>query len=327
MGSGKNYIAKAQGTNPYENLAFESLIAGSLGPDDAALFLWQNEKTVVVGVNQNVWAECRCEQLLKDGGKTARRSSGGGAVYHDTGNLNFTFAMSPARFDLEKQQGVVCSALSSLGANARPSGRNDITVGGRKVSGCAFKHTRGCSLQHGTLMVDVDLDALEGYLSPPAEKMQAKGVASVRSRVANLKDIASGITVDALADALESGFKEAFGETVPLTLSDLDAAEYARLVDMYSSWDWIYGESPRFDVQLVHRFDWGGVELRLQVDDGVIQHARLYTDSMDDSLSGVVEKALTGCRYGLRMAETLFLLHSNSEQVESLAVFLNKSLG
>ena len=144
--------------DPHRNLALETALMDAIQPGDMCLYLWQNQHTVVIGRNQNAWKECRCELLHEEGGTLARRPSGGGAVYHDLGNLNFTFAASPERYDLNKQLGMILDALAIAGIRAEFTGRNDITIDGRKFSGNAFKHSKNCSLQHGTLLVSADME-------------------------------------------------------------------------------------------------------------------------------------------------------------------------
>ncbi len=173
-------------TNPHRNLAREeALLLGFDGgaSADAVLYLWQNASTVVIGRNQNAWRECRTQQLEADGGTLARRTTGGGAVFHDLGNLNFSFLMPRAAYDLHRQLGVVQAAVRAFGIECEFSGRNDLLAGGRKFSGNAFRFTKDGALHHGTLMVKVDPERMAKYLQVSKEKLEAKGVKSVPSRV------------------------------------------------------------------------------------------------------------------------------------------------
>ena len=166
-------------TDPYRNLAAEKLLTRDVREGECILFLWQNRRTVVIGRNQNAWEECRVRQLEEDGGHLARRLSGGGAVYHDLGNLNFTFAVRKNDYDPEKQSDVIRRAAEKLGIAAERTGRNDLEAGGRKFSGSAYYETRGRCFHHGTVMMDVDTDALAAYLTvsgstcPPATSRKA----------------------------------------------------------------------------------------------------------------------------------------------------------
>ena len=169
--------------DPHFNLAVEKHLLDRVAPGECILYLWQNQNTVVIGRNQNAWAECRTTLLESEGGKLARRLSGGGAVFHDVGNLNFTFLVRDEDYDVDRQLSVIQAACALAGIATEKSGRNDVLAEGRKFSGNAFYHHAGHAYHHGTLMVDVDKDKLGRYLSPPKAKLEAKGVASVRSRV------------------------------------------------------------------------------------------------------------------------------------------------
>ena len=159
-------VCRSGGTDPYENLALEEALLSRVGEGELILYLWQNARTVVIGRNQNPWKECRTALLAKEGGHLARRLSGGGAVFHDLGNLNFTFLMSAEDYDLPRQLTVIERACQSLGIPAQRSGRNDLLAEGRKFSGNAFYKHNGKAYHHGTLMVDVDLEKVQRYLSP-----------------------------------------------------------------------------------------------------------------------------------------------------------------
>ena len=203
---------ESRSTDPYTNLAIEACLMGSARSGEPVLYLWQNERTVVIGRNQCASAECDVERLEREGGHLARRRSGGGAVYHDLGNLCFTFVTTPEEYDQAAQTGVILDAVRALGIDAERTGRNDLVVGdGRKFSGHAYQHTGVASCHHGTIMVAVDVDALGRYLTVSPEKLRAKGVRSVRSRVTNLRALDPGITVEDLKDALRSAFATAWG--------------------------------------------------------------------------------------------------------------------
>ena len=182
------YTCMGTGFNPYENLALEEMLLTHVPKESCILYLWQNQKTVVIGKNQNAWKECRFQELEADGGHLARRLSGGGAVFHDLGNLNFTFLIPSSDYDLSKQMSVILEAVRSLGIDAQKSGRNDVTVDGKKFSGNAFCQKGGNSYHHGTLMLRVDTQKVARYLNVSEKKLRSKGVSSVTSRVCNLCD-------------------------------------------------------------------------------------------------------------------------------------------
>ncbi|MBQ6146016.1 MAG: lipoate--protein ligase [Clostridia bacterium] len=282
--------------DPYLNLATEQHLLETVESGCCLLYLWQNQNTVVVGKNQNPWAECRVSLLESEGGHLARRLSGGGAVFHDLGNLNFTFLVATADYDLAKQQRVLLEACQSFGIPAELSGRNDLTADGRKFSGNAFYHNGPRSYHHGTLLVDVDGAKLQRYLTPSKAKLEAKGVPSVRSRVVNLKELCPTLTINDLKQALVAAFEEVYGlKSAPWTLADPDRVTELR--EQYAGWAWRYGQRLPFTCRAEGRFAWGGVEVQLCIDEGVIRQAAVYSDDMDFAFPPALEQALTGCAF------------------------------
>lgn len=294
----KLYTYRAQDTNPYENLATEQYLLEHVPQGACILYLWQNRHTVVIGRNQNAWQECRTARLEADGGFLARRLSGGGAVFHDLGNLNFTFLVNKEDYSVKKQLSVIVEACRTLGIPAERSGRNDVLTGGRKFSGNAFYEHEGRCYHHGTLLVDVDMENMGRYLSPSTAKLQAKGVASVRSRVVNLRELVPGLTIDGLAAAMTAAFGKVYGGKVePLAPDALDRAEVEVLTAHYASWEWRYGRKIPCTLTCAQRFPWGEVSLQLQVEEGIVQQAAVYSDAMDWTLAPALERALTGRRF------------------------------
>ena len=284
--------------DPYENLALEEYLLRHCEKGACILYLWQNARTVVIGRNQNPWKECRLRELKKDGGKVARRLSGGGAVYHDTGNLNFTFIAHRDDYNVPLQLNVILKAVKSLGINAVKSGRNDILAGGSKFSGNAFYKTHDNCCHHGTLMVDVDTRVLARYLNVSEEKLRAKGVPSVKSRVINLSSLSGNANVSSLKNALKAAFEEVY--SLPLEETDAESAdkgELEELRDKYSSWDWIYGENPDFEKELSYRFDWGGIDMHIMTERGRIEDVAVFSDCLDPDVIPVIPDILKGLRY------------------------------
>ena len=294
----KIFIYHAQGFDPHENLAAEKVLMDALQPGEAMLYLWQNLNTVVIGKNQNAWLECRTSLLSDEGGKLARRLSGGGAVFHDLGNLNFTFLMCKEDYDLDKQVNVIQRACALAGIRAEKSGRNDLLAEGRKFSGNAFYQDKVHAYHHGTLMVDVDKEKLGRYLSPPQAKLQAKGVASVRSRVVNLKELAPTLTIATMGAYMEQAFQEVYGMTAePFTLTEAMEEDIRKLKERYSSWDYLYGAPLAFTFSCEEKFQWGYVGLQLDAKGGIINDVDINTDAMDWTLAEAIAKALKGCRF------------------------------
>lgn len=285
--------------DPYENLALEELLFETQGAG-ATFYLWQNERTVVIGRNQNAWRECRTELLVSEGGKLARRSSGGGAVFHDLGNLNFTFLMPKEEYNLARQLSVIQKAAVKFGIDTMFTGRNDLvlTATGEKFSGNAFRFSNGVALHHGTILISADLTRLGRYLAPSQIKLEAKGVTSVVSRVTNLGLHHPGLTVAAMKQALTEAFEAEYGGFQPIEPESIDRAALNRKRSAYASWDWIYGGMPAFNASFEHRFNFGCIELLFQVQNGIVTSAVCYTDAMDATLAQRIETILQGCVYG-----------------------------
>lgn len=275
-------IFESASHDPWQNLAIEEFLLDRVKPGSMTLYLWQNERTVVIGRNQNAWRECRTDLLEKEGGRLARRLSGGGAVYHDLGNCNFTFLAKPKSYDFERQVKVLIATFRFLGIEAGFGGRNDITVEGRKVSGNAFYRGKSGRFHHGTILVSVDMEKMARYLSPSTAKLASKGVASVRSRVANLSEIKPGIGVGEIKEALMRVFQEEFGAAEILDAASISAdKKVAVLREKYAGRPWVYGKSPDFDVLLEQRFDWGEVQIGLTVKGGYVAEGRVFSDAMN----------------------------------------------
>jgi lipoate-protein ligase A len=196
--------------NPWYNLALEEYLFNNLKKNEIILYLWQNEQTVVIGRDQNAWKECNCKLFEAKAGKLARRSSGGGAVYHDLGNLNFTFIMDKNLFDIHTQLEVILKALKSKNIEAEFSGRNVLIVKGKKFSGNAYYYGEKASYHHGTVMVNTDFEKMIKYLQVSAEKIKSKGIESVKARVINLKELNSELSIENIQQELEKQFKKIY---------------------------------------------------------------------------------------------------------------------
>jgi lipoate-protein ligase A len=285
-------------TNPYRNLALEEYLLRHVGVGECILYLWQNRHTVVIGINQNVWKECHVRKLEDDGGFLVRRMSGGGAVFHDLGNLNFTFLVREEDYDVGRQLDVIVKAVDKLGVKAGKSGRNDILADGKKFSGNAFLNSHGHCYHHGTLLVDVDMANLSRYLNVSHAKLQSKGVDSVRTRVVNLKELTPDITPDSLKKALIESFGEVYGG-VPQQLSPefVDKEETEQYYRKFSSWEWIFGRKLPFTTELNDRFDWGDITLQFQVKGGYIRDAIVWSNCMETEFIKSIGNSLAGLRF------------------------------
>ena len=319
-------ICEGAGFDPHYNIALEKFLLETVPEETCILYLWQNKNTVVIGRNQNAWVECRTSLLEQEDGKLARRLSGGGAVFHDLGNLNFTFIMRQEDYDLDRQFDVILTACRNLGIRAEKSGRNDLLAEGCKFSGNAFYHSQGRSYHHGTLLVDVDMDKLSRYLTPSKAKLEAKGVSSVRSRVTNLKQLRPDLTIGLMKQYMKDAFSQVYGlEAAPVKLSEEDIAVIENDARRLGSWDWCYGPKLPFSFSCEDRFAWGGIQLQLQVESGHIQRADVYSDAMDWSLAQTVSASLTGCRFALEdMCSALARQLGDTEFREDICQMLSR---
>lgn len=294
----KFYFYEAPSLNPFETLALEEVMMENIKDDEIVLYLYTHADTVVIGKNQNAWAECRHEKLFADGGKLARRPSGGGAVFHDIGNLNFSFVVSQKNYDLHRQLKVILEAVKSFGIDAEFSGRNDIvTSDGRKFSGNAFCFKKSGAFHHGTILIGADMTKLSKYLSVSKDKIESKGIKSVRSRVVNLDELSKNVTPEAMAVALKKSFEEEYGKTQPYPVTEKIQAEVDKYVLRNSSFEWLFGKSPQFDISIKNRFSFGEIEFLLKVDDGEISDALVYSDAMDVEFIEKLASRLTGIRF------------------------------
>ncbi|MCL1999004.1 MAG: lipoate--protein ligase [Turicibacter sp.] len=308
--------------NPYENLALENLILKA-GVDGLVMYLWQNENTVVIGRHQNAWRECRLEAFAAENGRLARRTTGGGAVYHDLGNLNFSFVAPNGVYDVFKHVDVIKVAAATFGIDVVHSGRNDILADGKKFSGNAFLKQATHSLHHGTVLIKSDMGRLAKFLAPAPEKLAAKGVDSVRSRVINLSELNNEITPQKMKAALEVALAEVYGEKLePFDMGLIDKQEWTELAAFYESDAWRLGTVSYFDFAIRRRFSFGEIEMHLTVVDGVIDKATLYSDAMDTVWIEAAEAAFTGLKFSAKAMAAAVPTGQNEAEREEFAGYL-----
>lgn len=291
--------------DPWFNLAVEETIFRQMPTTQRVLFLWRNADTVVIGRAQNPWKECNTARMDQDNIRLARRSSGGGAVFHDLGNTCFTFMAGKPEYNKSVSTALVISALQNMGMSVTASGRNDLEImtadGVRKISGSAYKETKDRGFHHGTLLLNADLSRLANYLNPDPKKLQAKGITSVRARVANLNDLVPGLTHKQVCDSISEAFFACYGERVkaeyisPEALPDLPG--FVETFARQSSWEWNFGQAPAFSHLLDNRFSWGGVELHFDVEKGHISRNQLFTDSLNPAPLEALTQRLQGVVY------------------------------
>ena len=282
--------------NPHLNLAVESSLWDNGDPEIVTMFLWKNQQTVVYGYNQNPFTECDVELLLSEGGHAARRRTGGGAVYHDLGNLNFSFVADKKHYDVAKQMRVIQTALGYIGLKTEVSGRNDIVFEGRKFSGNAFGIYKERRLHHGTILIKTDSDKLAKYLKVNPAKLQKHGVKSVASRIINLSEVAD-ITSDSIIPYLTKAFEEVYETKANfIDFDDLLTDKVLKTRDLFASEDYLFGKWRNFHAKKSAQFSWGFVELDMQINEekGVIESISIASDSLEPERINETEQILTG---------------------------------
>lgn len=292
-----SYIVVSNQYDPYLNIAVENYLFGLPELEEVVLYLWRNRRTVVIGQNQNPYAECDVERLEADGGYLMRRRTGGGAVYHDLGNLNFSFVAPYSCYDTLRQLGVVQQALKHYGLDTEVSGRNDVLCGGRKFSGNAFARGEHNELHHGTILIRTNVEEMQRYLKPKPAKLQRHGVASVQSRIVNLSELVAEITAEGLVPVLEEAFEREYGAATRWDFDELAARpEVASKRAEFASEKWKYGHWREFRVQRAAQFEWGGVEVSAEVDQAqaVISRVQIASDSLFPDAIDEAQALLTG---------------------------------
>ena len=285
-------------TDPHFNMAFDEFCLEQLKADEPVFYLWQNRPSVIIGLNQSAYAEVNLPYLQEKGIILARRVTGGGAVYHDLQNLNYTITgrIRDLETDYPAYLETMVRALRTLGVPAELSGRNDILVEGRKCSGYAKRVSKDRLMIHGTLMYDVDIDTLTEVLATPGSKLSAAGVSSVRSRVANLKEYLPQFDgIQAFQAALQALLAGDDGEIV---LTDAQRAQIeADAAAKYRTWEWVYGHSPVAAFRVKRKFACGHVEAAFSLKAGCIDGLRFSGDFLGNLPPDRIAAALQGCRY------------------------------
>lgn len=300
--------------NPHLNLATEEWIFHNLDPSQQVLFLWRNEETVVIGRNQNPWSECNLAKMKTDQVHLARRTTGGGAVFHDLGNTNFTFLSPKESYKRDNNVQIIFDALKGFGITGEASGRNDLLIpfhdGPRKFSGSAYREKKDRAFHHGTLLLHADLTRLGNYLTPNPKKLQAKGKESVRARVANLNEVVESIKHDNIVESMVASFEKFYGtkaEIEPLTMTSLQQIpELKAQYDSLSSWDWLYGSTLEFNHKMDEYLSLGFFDFQFQVEDGLIKDLKIFTDCLYPQVIDDMTNQLRGKTYRSETVKSVF---------------------
>ena len=313
-----NYLYVSPYGDGWRNLAADEYFIDHLGENDMLLYFYINQNAVIIGRSQNPWAECNLAAMDRDNVQLVRRITGGGAVYHDAGNLNFSFIAGEKIYDVERQLGMILSAVRFLGIPCEFTGRNDLVADGKKFSGNAFCRRRNICQHHGTLLLNANLGMLQNYLNVDPRKLQAKGVKSVRSRVCNLSEFVPGLDCELMLGALKKAFREEYGEFIQLPTLDED--EMAPYLEKQMSAAWRLGNTPRFDARIENRFSWGNIQIFMTLRQGRVDSADVYSDAIDADLADEVKALLAGCEYKFSAAffadESLVFVHLNIPRFE-----------
>ncbi|WP_417900910.1 lipoate--protein ligase [Bacillus haimaensis] len=288
-------------TDPRINLAIEEYALKNLDIEDTYLLFYINEPSIIIGKNQNSVEEINTKYVEDNGIHVVRRLSGGGAVYHDHGNLNFSFITKDdgeSFHNFKKFTAPVVEALKSLGVDAEMSGRNDILAEGRKISGNAQFSTKGRMFSHGTLLFDSEIEHVVSALNVKKDKIESKGIKSIRSRVANIKEfLKEDITIEQFRQLL----LEAIFKTKDVPQYELTEEDWKNIHELskerYQNWDWNYGKSPKFNLQHSHRFPVGQIDIRLDVTKGKIENCKIYGDFFGVGDVSEIEELLIGVKY------------------------------
>ena len=302
----------------WQNLAMDEWFLDHLDPEDVLVYFYINKNAVIIGKNQNPWKECDLGAMERDGVQLVRRITGGGAVYHDEGNLNFSFIVGEGHYDVERQLRLILQAVRSFGIPCEFSGRNDLLADGRKFSGNAFCARGKVRQHHGTLLLRSDLGRLQNYLQVDPRKMKAKGVSSVRSRVCNLSEFTQEVTVEAMLAAIRRELEVQYGPVTEVAITPEQVAQLVPYYEKQSSWQWRLGKTPAFDLELDPRFPWGGVQMLLNLREGRVEEVSVYSDAIDADLADEIRTCLTGVRFSSRDLHHA-LMASEKSQIRDVA--------
>lgn len=324
------YYLETESRDPYYNLAFEEYVFEKLDKTKSYFMLWQNDNTIVVGKYQNTAEEINQQYVDEHGIRVARRLSGGGAVYHDTGNLNFTFIVDKKNvedFQFEVFVQPVIRTLAKMGVEAEFNGRNDITIDGMKFSGNSQYMKWGRVMHHGCIMLDSNLTNVADALRVKEAKFESKSVKSVRSRVTTINaHTPRKFTMEEFKELLRESIMEN-GHLEPLTLSDEQLAEIRKLRDeKYAKWEWNYGHSPEYNMRREKKFDNGLVTVYLNAENGHIKDIHFYGDFFGNGELGELEENMKGLALDAGLAERLKALdigrYMNGITAEDIAELL-----
>ena len=317
----KLYYYISDSYHPYHNQAIEEYFLNIVDKDSLILYLWQNQNTVFIGKNQSSENELNTELIDKANGYLARRISGGGAVYHDLGNINFTFISHKDNYNLDKQNEVILDCLKTFDIDAYKNGRNDLLINDRKFSGHAYYYGKNNMFHHGTIMLDVDFDALNNYLNVSMLKLKDKGVSSVKSRVINLKELNPNINIDSIKKELINSYEKIYDlKAKELIYKDFNLLEIEKLENKYSSDDWKYSKHKKHEYIKEYKYPWALVRIEYNLIDDVIDDLIIYTDSLNVD---IIEKLIDDLN-NISITELKNKKYYNQEEIDIVNLILEE---
>lgn len=288
--------------NPAYNIALEAYAFRELLSEDEIFILWINEPAIIIGKHQNTIQEINKEYIDAHGIHVARRLSGGGAVYHDLNNLNYTIISNKSEegaFDFKTFSQPVIETLADLGVKAEFTGRNDLEINGKKFCGNAQAYYKGRMMHHGCLLFDVDMTVLGDALKVGKDKIESKGIKSVRARVTNIIDeLPEKITVNEFSDKILAKMKETYPDMTEYVLSEDELAKIQKSADeQFGNWDWVYGKAPEYTIERNVRYPAGKINTFANVEKSIIKNIKIYGDFFGIKDVQDIEELLVGTRY------------------------------
>ncbi|THU91917.1 Lipoyltransferase and lipoate-protein ligase [Dendrothele bispora CBS 962.96] len=329
--SAEHSIYLSRSTNPYFNLTFEDWLFRHKTPSEPLLFLYRDDPCVVIGRNQNPWKEVNLPALrAREGVPFIRRRSGGGTVYHDLGNTNFSIHLPRQSFDRHATAQIVLRAVRALGIDANVNDRNDICVGKEKI---AYKIVNRRAYHHGTMLISTELKTLGDLLRTNKDTMETKGVASVRSPVCNLRQFSTNITHDHFVNAVIDEFLDEYPTALPRHINLVDEADWKDVeyikhgMAELPSWDWAYGQTPEFIYKVKNTFSWGTAHVTIRSKHGVILECKIHvSDSVNGSDSSQsfeeIERFVQDKKYGFMQNEKIPVLGVDDPSTEFISWLL-----
>lgn len=287
-------------TDPWFNLAYEEVLMKDKSIDDDIIMLWQNDKSVIIGKHQNTVEEVNQQFADTNNIKIARRTTGGGAVYHDLGNLNYTFITKYSdkeKVDFKKFAVPVVKALQSLGLNPELSGRNDILLDGKKISGTALACIGDKFMFHGTLLFDINIETASKVLNVKADKIESKGIKSVKSRMTNIKTYLPNLSIDDFKEEIISSIEQNSVKFIKRNISQSEIDSVNELYkNKFSTCEWNYGYSPNCNFHKYTRQPCGGIDINLDIQNGYVTECKIFGDFIGihdiDEVENVIKNKL-----------------------------------